>query len=104
MTGKSLAFLTAFFNSQLFKFIYRENFPQLLGGTRELSKIFFDKLIIPTIDSSTEKTFQSLVQNMQSRVTSNADMTEDDAVINEKLYDICGLTAEERKAANKYNL
>jgi hypothetical protein len=41
ITGKHVAFLSAFFNSSLFKYCFRDNFPELQGGTRELSKIFF---------------------------------------------------------------
>ena len=43
ITGKHIPFLTAFLNSSLFKFCFRDNFPELLGGTRELRKIFFEK-------------------------------------------------------------
>ena len=44
ITGQSIAYLTAFFNSSLFKFCFHESFPELQGGTREMSKIFFDKI------------------------------------------------------------
>lgn len=44
ITGKNVAYLTAFFNSSLFKYCFRDSFPELQGGTRELSKIFFDKI------------------------------------------------------------
>lgn len=40
ITGKHLAFLTAFFNSSLFKYCFMDNFPELQGGTRELSEDF----------------------------------------------------------------
>lgn len=41
ITGQAIAYLTAFFNSSLFKFCFRDSFPELQGGTREMSKIFF---------------------------------------------------------------
>jgi hypothetical protein len=50
ITGKKLAYLTAFFNSNIFKICYRDNFPELQGGTRELSKIFFETIKIPTVE------------------------------------------------------
>lgn len=43
ITGTHVSYLAAFLNSSLFKFCFRDNFPELLGGTRELRKIFFDK-------------------------------------------------------------
>ena len=44
ITGQNMAYLNAFLNSSLFKYCFRDSFPELHGGTRELSKIFFDKI------------------------------------------------------------
>jgi hypothetical protein len=44
ITGNNLAYLTAFLNSSLFKYCFIDNFPELQGGTRELRKIFLDKI------------------------------------------------------------
>ena len=52
ITGVNVAYLTAFLNSSLFKFCFLDNFPELQGGTRELRKIFFDK--IPVLKVSKE--------------------------------------------------
>jgi hypothetical protein len=46
ITGEQLKYLTVVFNSKLFKFCFRQNFPELLGETFELSKVFFDKIPI----------------------------------------------------------
>ena len=43
ITGNTVAYLTAFLNSSIFKYCFLNNFPELQGGTRELRKIFFDK-------------------------------------------------------------
>ena len=52
ITGKNIAFLTAFLNSSLFKFCFRDAFPELQGGTRELSKIFFNKINVSPVFST----------------------------------------------------
>ena len=57
ITGKNVAFLTAFFNSSLFKFCFRDSFPELQGGTRELSKIFFDKIPVIQVNPYTNALF-----------------------------------------------
>ena len=44
ITGEDLKYLTAIFNSKLFFFCFKDNFPELLGETRELSKVFFEKI------------------------------------------------------------
>ena len=66
ITGESLAYLTAFFNSNIFKICYRDSFPELQGGTRELSKIFFEKLKIPQIEDLISDDFKILVEDVQN--------------------------------------
>ena len=65
MTGEKLAYLTAFLNSNIFKICYRDNFPELQGGTRELSKIFFEQMKIPDIQHIINEDFDILVDDMQ---------------------------------------
>ena len=66
LTGKNLAYLTAFFNSKIFKICYRDNFPELQGGTRELSKIFFEEVKIPHIVDLIFEDFDVLVEDIQN--------------------------------------
>jgi hypothetical protein len=66
ITGNNLAYLTAFFNSNVFKICYRDNFPELLGGTRELSKIFFENVKIPPIKDLISEDFDTLVDDLQN--------------------------------------
>lgn len=69
ITGKFTAFLTAFFNSSLFKYCFRDSFPELQGGTRELSKIFFDKIPVIEVDGETDSKFKALVDDIQQEYT-----------------------------------
>ncbi len=92
VTGKKLGFLTAFLSSSLFKFCFRDNFPELLGGTRELSKVFFDKIPILLVDEDTNAQFAELVQDIQQAYT-----TEKAMLIDECLFDLYDLTEEERE-------
>ena len=66
ITGNDLAYLTAFFNSNIFKICYRDNFPELLGGTRELSKIFFETIKIPPINTLMSEDFDVFVDARQN--------------------------------------
>ncbi len=66
ITGENLVYLTVFFNSNLFKICYRENFPELQGGTRELSKVFFEKLKIPNIQNMISEDFGNLIECVKS--------------------------------------
>lgn len=92
ITGKLTAFLTAFFNSSLFKYCFRDSFPELQGGTRELSKIFFDKIPVIQVDAKTENQFETLVADIQS------DYTKEKArKIDSLIFDLYNLTEEERE-------
>ena len=59
--GEHLKYLTCFLNSKLFKFCFSNNFPELQGGTRELSKVFFDKIPVKQITDIEEIPFAKIV-------------------------------------------
>ncbi len=67
ITGKYIAYLTAFLNSSLFKYCFRDSFPELQGGTRELSKIFFDKIQVKQITEERNEEYKSIVDAIQKR-------------------------------------
>lgn len=69
ITGESISYLTAFLNSSLFKFCFRNSFPELLGGTRELSKIFFDKIPVLKISHEINMRFKYYVSDIQKEFT-----------------------------------
>lgn len=93
ITGEGLCFLTAFFNSSLFKYCFRENFPKLHEDTRELRKVFFDKIPVHLPTPDEEAHFAKLVADIQ------ADYSTDKAkAIDQAIFDLYGLADEERKA------
>ena len=93
ITGKNVAYLTAFFNSSLFKYCFRDSFPELQGGTRELSKIFFDKIPVLQVTDQTNNEFTKLIDDIQVEYT-----IEKAIHIDERLFDLYDLTMQERKA------
>lgn len=95
ITGSSLAYLTAFFNSNLFRFAFKEYFPELLGDTRELSKVFFENVTVLEVDTSTNGLFDKLVSNIEKL---KAQKLPDDTIkqaVEEKLAQIYSLSASE---------
>jgi hypothetical protein len=67
LTGEHLKYLTVVLNSSVFKFAFRERFPELLGETREVRKVFFEKIPIRRPpDTATEKLFEGLVDAVQA--------------------------------------
>lgn len=92
ITGKRVAYLTAFFNSSLFKYCFRDSFPELQGGTRELSKIFFDKIPVYEVSDAQNLQFQEAVEDIQNEYTKQKAQR-----IDSMLFDLYNLTREERK-------
>lgn len=91
ITGEHLPFLTAFFNSSLFKYCFRDSFPELQGGTRELSKIFFEKIPVIRIDEQLNQSFANAVKNIQKEYTD-----EKAKEIDEMIFDLYELSSAER--------
>ena len=90
ITGKHVAYLTAFLNSSIFKFCFLDKFPELQGGTRELRKIFFDKIPVLEISDEENIKFQSLITEIQ-----NEYKREKAIQIDKRLFELYGLTKEE---------
>ena len=98
ITGKNIAFLTAFLNSSVFKYCFINNFPDLLGGTRELRKIFLDKIPVLEVSDKTNREFENLVLKLQDLVANLKPTKEVELEIDEKIFDLYSLKEVERKA------
>ena len=91
VTGKYLAYLTAFFNSSLFKYCFRDSFPELQGGTRELNKDFFDKIPVYVVSDAQNLQYQDAVEDIQQEYTKQKAQR-----IDSMLFDLYNLSSEER--------
>ncbi len=89
--------LGAFLNSTLFKYCFKDNFAELMGGTRELRKVFFEPIPVMQITEEQEKPFEKLVTEILSfkKTTPNADTTSLESEIDRLVYELYGLTEEE---------
>ena len=97
ISGSNIAFLTAFLNSSLFKFCFRENFPELQGGTRELSKVFFDKVKVLQVNEQTDSNFQTLVAEIQGNNERSKVIKDLLVHIDTLTFNLYNLSDEERK-------
>lgn len=91
ITGNHLTYLTAFLNSSLFKFCFLDNFPELQGGTRELRKIFFDKIPVLDVSDDINDEFKVVVNEIQVEYSK-----EKAIAIDNMLFDLYNLTKTER--------
>ncbi|MGN0749702.1 MAG: Eco57I restriction-modification methylase domain-containing protein, partial [Treponema sp.] len=66
----SLSFLTAVFNSKLCKLWIWYNCPELLGGTREIRKAYFENFPIPDLKNSEFSIINSELANLADKMLS----------------------------------
>ena len=93
MRGNHLSYLTAFLNSSLFKKCFIDNFPPLFGGSRELRKIFVEKIPVLKVSDEIDAEFRELVLDIQNEYSD-----EKAKAIDQRIFDLYGLTQEERDA------
>lgn len=90
---ESLPYLTAVLNSLLFRCCFRDNFPELMGNTYEVRKIFMDKIPIKKPTASQAALFEALVPMVQatkakSQTSGNAELQSVAAFL-EQVIDAC---------------
>ncbi len=96
ITGIHIEFLTAFFNSSLFKYCFRENFPMLQEDTRELQKRCFEPIPVIQIDDKINDIFDKKINEIQVLKQQNVDTEKLEIEIDEMIFDLYSLTKEER--------
>ncbi|WGL71478.1 TaqI-like C-terminal specificity domain-containing protein [Elizabethkingia anophelis] len=97
ITGLNIEFLTAFLNSSVFKYCFRDKFPELQGGTRELSKIFFDKIPVINVSESINNQFKDIVSNIQKFRRLGKETKDLELKIDNLIFDLYDLTKFERE-------
>jgi hypothetical protein len=91
-----LGYLTAFFNSKLFRFAFKDYFPELLGDTRELSKIFFENIRVIPVNDIQDKVFTELVDEIAMLKDSNRNSLPLEGEIEDILAEIYSISKAER--------
>jgi adenine-specific DNA-methyltransferase len=61
LTGERLKYLACVLNSKIFKYCFIDNFPELQGGSRELRKVFFEKIPVKQISDIEEMPFAKML-------------------------------------------
>jgi hypothetical protein len=95
LTGKYIYYLTCLFNSKLFYYCFRENFPILLGGTRELSKVFFEKIPVKKVSDKQDIFFKDILTKIQMLASKEKSYLELESKIDLFLYKFYELSFEE---------
>jgi hypothetical protein len=96
-----LGYLTAFFNSKLFRFAFKEYFPELLGDTRELSKVFFENVRAIQINDAQNDLFSNLVDTIVNLKVKGGDYEETQNEIETQLALLYKLSDDEKYLLNR---
>ncbi len=103
ITGEFLEYLTCFLNSKLFRYCFIDNFPELLGGTRELRKIFFQEIPVKEVSVSENLVFKDILSQIMFMKTNNEDSSAIESAMNNLIYNHYGLSEIEIKAIDDFD-
>lgn len=94
--------LLAIFNSNLVKLWIWYNCPELMGGTREIRKAYFENLRIPLDNAELLHQLATLADQIITAKKTGEDATELEKRVNEIVYELYGITdTEEIETAEK---
>jgi len=93
LTGENLEYLVCFFNSKLFRFVFMNAFPKLLGDAFELRKVFFEQIMVKPITIDQSNAFKEIL-----RVEDHSNLN---LQANSMIYSIYGLNKEEIDAVEE---
>jgi hypothetical protein len=100
ITGAQLGYLTAFLNSKIFRFAFKEYFPELLGNTRELSKVFFELVTVIPVTEEVNNAFDAIVDQIQNLKAEGKETASLEQQIEEMLAAIYSLSADDMVLIN----
>lgn len=93
-------YLTIFFNSRLFRFCFKENFPELLGESRELRKVFFENINVKKV--ADETWYSEMLGKILSNMSSGLSIFDLQNQVDEKLFELYELNEQERRLVQSH--
>ena len=98
-SGELLKSLLAIFNSNLAKLWIWYNCPELMGGTREIRKVYFENFKIPMDNAAALQELAALADQIITAKKSGENTTSLESKVNEIVYQIYGITGQEEREA-----
>lgn len=100
LTGKHLGYLTAFLNSNLFDYYFKDSVITL-GLVKRAKKTYIETIYIKDVSDQDDERFKELVYEIQNKKKNKEDTTELEEKINNMIYELYGLTEDEIKEVEK---
>lgn len=67
ITGQHIGFLTALFNSSLFRYCFMEDFPPIQGGSREMRKVILERIPVKDVTDEEDAEYERRVMEIQRK-------------------------------------
>ena len=99
---KNLKYIVAFLNSNIAKKWIIDNCPELQGGTRELSKIFFEKIKIPIMNNKDMEKLANIVTQKLMNCSNIKEYNITVNLINNIIYQAFDLSLQEVQYIDTY--
>ena len=100
ITGKCLGYLTAFLNSNLFNYCFKDSIVTT-GQTKDAYKKLMETIYVRDVSEQDDQKFKKLVYEIQDKKRNKEDTTELEAQIDNMIYELYGLTEEEIEEVEK---
>ena len=100
ITGKCLGYLTAFLNSNLFNYCFKDSIVTT-GQTKDAYKKLMETIYVRDVSEHDDQKFKKLVYEIQDKKKNNEDTTELEAQIDNMIYELYGLTEDEIEEVEK---
>ena len=97
-----LLLLVGILNAKLAKLWIWHHCPELNGGAREISKVYFENFPVPTLKDEARKQIITLVQSIISKKKSDLNYSKEEAAIETLLAEHYGLTIEETRSLDNF--
>jgi hypothetical protein len=95
LTGEHLKYLTGVLNSSLWKFAFKDRFPELLGNAKEVRKVFFEKVPVMKPTGNYEPLISALTDKIIAHKKANKKIDTELQTLDVVVYRMYNLTHAE---------
>ena len=97
IVGKHLGYLTAFFNSALFRYCFTDNFPIIQGAGREMNESIFKRIPVKDVTDAEDAEYERRVMEIQQMKREGQSTEEKEHELDLMILAHYGITAPEQQ-------
>ena len=97
IVGKHLGYLTAFFNSALFRYCFTDNFPIIQGAGREMNKSIFERIPVKDVTDEEDAKYERRVMEIQQMKREGLPTEEKEHELDLMIFAHYGITDQEQQ-------